>query len=789
VSSLRFVGRSLTSESQLTLVRGEGSYVDDIYLPDMLYAAFVRSTYAHAEIKSIQRNGNGIMEIITNEDIRAICQPIETIEPLSHPNLYVQTYPWYPLPLDKVRYVGQPVAAIAAESRYAAADAVGSVQVEYEPLQTVVRAEDSLLPGAPKLYDTWKDNVMLRFRLEGGDVDKAFGSSDHIVETTLRMHRQTTAPIENRACLAQYDRRLSFLTLWTTTQVPHVWRTFLSSILGIPENNIRVIQPHVGGSFGRGHPTYPEDILVCLLAMRTGRPVKWVGTRMECLMTDHHAREQIHHVRAGFRKDGRLLAIDDKAIADMGVFQPSSGLASCLATIKMIPGPYKIGNYRTELICAATNKSTFGAYRGFGKETSTLVHERIMDLAAEELGIDLAAIRFRNFITPEDFPYVSVSGERYDIGNYHKCLRKVLEMIDYENIRAQQIEARRRHRLLGVGMAYYLCPGSPSNTNNLYTGWDSATITMDPSGSVTIFTGLASPGTQHDSTFAQVAADELGIDPASIKVIEGDTQLCPYGLGSWADRGATIGASAVLTVARRLRQKIARIASNLLQTHPEELEFKDGMVHSRNKSIKMREIAWIAYASPNKLPIGEEPGLLETGTYTFKPEEIKPNGLWSMYPVFSNGAAAAVVEVDPETFEVTVRKFVLADDSGLVINPAVVEGQLIGAAIQGISGTFLEEIIYNEDGQLLTASLMDYQLASAVETPTIALAHMEIPSPMTPLGTKGVGESGITPAYAALCSAVEDALRPYGIRITETSITSEKLWRLASGKSVTRIVL
>jgi carbon-monoxide dehydrogenase large subunit len=726
------------------------------------------------------------MGTLTGDEVRQLCNPVESIEPMVHPNLHTKSVAWYSLPTDRVRYVGEPVVGLVASSPYTILDALEAFDVEYDPLPAVTNAEVGLSKETPLLYDHWKDNVLMRFHFDGGDVDGALKKSDVIVETKIRMHRHTASPIENRAYLADYDRRRSFLTLYSTSQSPHVTRTYLSSILKMPENSIRVIAPDVGGAFGRGHPTYSEEIVVCLLSMRLGVPVKWVGTRRECLMTDHHSREQAHEVRAGFKKDGTLLAVEDRICVDMGVFQPTGGIASSLVTSKLVPGPYKLRNYRVEITGVTTNKSPFGANRGFGKESAALVHERLMDIAAEKLGIDPAEIRLRNFVQPQEFPYTSVIGERYDSGDYPESLNRVLNAIEYAQVRKKQNELRRLNRHLGIGIAVGLCPGSLSNPDNLYTGWDSAMIVMDPSGYVTVLAGVASPGTEHAITLAQVAADELGLPLESVRVVEGDTLVCPYGSGNWSDRGATIGASAVLLAARKLKEKLAKIAAHLLGVSPDAVEFREGKVvvqGETNRSISLSEVAWAAHASPNKLPGGMEPGLTVTASFSFPPSEVEKDGKWGMYNVYSSQAVAAVVEVDPETFQTNVLRYVMADDSGVLINPKVVEGQLIGAAAQGISATILEELVYDRDGQLTTSTLMDYLVATARETPAMEVEHVIVPSPMTPLGTKGAGETGIVGPYAALCSAVEDALRPLKIRITGTPISQEVLWKLTRTSS------
>lgn len=783
MSSERWVGKSVSGRAEMNLVRGEGTYVDDVQLPGMVYAGFIRSPYAHALLKGPSSTSlpPSVLDMVTGKDLRDLCKPVESIESISHPNLKLQSFPWYGMPSDRARFVGEPVAAIVVERPYEVEDALDSMQFDYEPLPAVVNARSSLASDAPRLYDNWKDNLLMRFNFEGGDVDDALAKADHVVEAKLSMHRHTAAPIENRAYLASFDRKTSYLTMWSTTQAPHVARTYLSGILNFPENNIRVIQPDVGGAFGRGHPVYPEEIMVCVLSMRLGRPVKWVGTRRDSLMTDVHSREMTHEIKAGFKKDGTLLAIDDRILIDMGVFQPTGGVPSSIVTAKLVPGPYRLRNYRVEMLGACTNKSAFGAYRGFGKESAALAYERIMDLAAGKMGIDPAELRFRNFIQPEEFPYRSVTGEVYDSGNYPTCLRKALEAVKYQKLRAEQLELRKRGRYIGIGIAYSICPCSMSNPNNLYTGWDSATVVMDPSGNLTVLAGVTSPGTQHAVTFSQIAADELGVDPSQVRVVEGDTLICPYGSGNWSDRGATIGGSAVQLASKRLKEKIAKIAGHKLGVDTDRLEFGSGRITVRNggPSLSFGEVGWLAHTSPDRLPPGMEPGLMANAAFTLNAyPKVDKEGRWGLYPIYSNNATIVVVEVDAESFKTKILRYLIVDDSGTMINPAVVNDQLIGAAAQGVSGAFLEELSYDENGQLLSSTLMEYLLATAVESPTIEVDHFEVPSPMTPMGTKGAGESGIVGPYAALCGAVEDALRPFGVKITDLPLSPEKLWKI-----------
>jgi len=777
----RWVGKAIRGRTEVSLIRGEGTYVDDVHLPGMVYAGFLRSPYAHAVLKGLPGPSlpPGVLDLVTGKDLLDLCEPVESIESISHPSLKLQSFPWYAMPSDRARFAGEPVAAIVVERPYQVEDALDAIQFDYDPLPSVVSARASLSDGAPRLYDNWKDNLLMRFNFHGGDVDDALTKADHIVETKLSMHRHTASPIENRTYVASFDRKTSYLTMWSTTQAPHVARTYLSGILNFPENSIRVIQPDVGGAFGRGHPVYPEEIMVCVLSMRLGRPVKWVGTRRDSLMTDVHSREMTHQIKAGFKKDGTLVAIDDHILIDMGVFQPTGGVPSSVVTAKLIPGPYRLRNYRVEMLGACTNKSAFGAYRGFGKESAALAYERVMDIAAEEMGIDPAELRFRNFIQPEQFPYRSVTGEVYDSGNYPACLKKALEIVKYDELRAEQARLRKQGRHIGIGLAYSVCPCSMSNPNNLYTGWDSATVVMDPSGNLTVLAGVTSPGTQHEVTFSQIVADELGLDPSQVRVVEGDTLTCPYGSGNWSDRGATIGGSAVQLAAKRLKEKIAKIAAYKLGVDIDRLEFGNGRVTATNggPSMSFGEIGWLAHASPDLLPIGMEPGLTANAAFTLNAyPKVDSEGRWGLYPIYSNNATIVVVEVDTKSFKTKILRYLIVDDSGRMINPAVVNDQIIGGAAQGVSGAFLEELSYDENGQLLSSTLMDYLLATAVESPTIEVDHFEVPSPMTPMGTKGAGESGIVGPYAALCGAVEDALRPFMVRITELPLSPEKLW-------------
>jgi carbon-monoxide dehydrogenase large subunit len=688
----------------------------------------------------------------------------------------------YCLAVGKVYFVGEPVAAVVATDRYQADDALERIVVEYEPLPAVVDAEAALRSDAPLLYEEWGDNVRVRYHFHGGDVAGAFARADTIVRETIRRHRYTSGPIETRAYLASYESATGHLTMWASTQTPHILRSLLAESIAMPEHRVRVITPAVGGGFGCKIPLYQEEPLLAHLAMRIGRPVKWVETRREHLMSAAHSREQVHYMEVAVKWDGTVLGIRDKMIADLGAYVPQSGLQSVLATSSFVPSGYRVENYEVDMYAVHTNKAPFGAVRGFGKADANFVIERMLDIVARELRLDPLEVRLRNFIQPHEFPYTTVTGALLDSGNYPACLQRAMEAVDYENFRREQPELWRRGTYRGASVVFMFEPSANAVADSLHTGYESAVVRIDPSGHVTILAGVAGQGQGHETALAQIAADELGVTPDDITVIAGDTGICPYGLGAWASRFAITGAGSVILACRQLRTKMSRIAAVLLGATADELEGGTSRFFVKGqpeRATTVTEIARTAYTQLYKLPAGLEPGLEALAHYITPNIRYVPDEKHrlNMYPSYTSGAYGVIVEVDPASGRVQILRQVFVDDCGNIINPLLVEGQALGGVAQGIGGAMFEELLYGADGQFLSSTFTDYLLPSAMEVPDAQVLHVVTPSPVTLGGFKGAGEGGCIPPPPALTNAVEDALRPFGVRMLAQPLSPQNVWR------------
>jgi len=785
-----YVGASVRRKEDPGLVSGRIPYVDDITLPKMLYLALVRSPYAHAQLKSIDvepAKMEGVVMILTGNDLKLETSPLPY--PITLP--FLREAKVYALATDRVRYVGEPVAAVVAEDRYSAVDAAERVVVEYDPLPAVVDPEEALKNSAPKLYDDWPDNVRMYFKI-GNDIGDVFKNADHVVEAKLRSHRQSASPIETRSIAASYDKITGFMTVWVSTQRPHAFRTVLADALKLPESRIRVIKPAVGGSFGMKSPLYPEEFLVPYLSMKLGRPVKWSETRTENLTSSTHSRDQVHYIKMGLRKDGKILALQDRIIADMGVAHPMGQGHSPLTTGIFLPGPYDIKNLFVEIFGVVTNKPSYGAYRGFGKSDSTFIMERFLDIVARRLHLDPVKLRHINFIRPEDFPYTSATGCLYDSGRYSDVLNKALRLADYDYWRARQKELRKEGRLIGIGVAYMLEPASAAVPNTLIGNYEVATVRIDPSGKVTLLVGTASQGQGHETTLAQVLADYLGARIEDITVVEGDTLACPYGLGTFSSRNAAAAGPAVILAAKEVRKRLLKVASKVMNLPISRLYVKDSAVHvkSHDRSVSFAELARVAYTRPYEVSPEGGASLEATKYYTlpkmqFTPDEKGRMNLNSTYP---NGAFVTIVEIDPETGKVEVKKVVVVHDCGNVINPMIVEGQIHGGIAQGVAGAIYEELRFDASGQPLISNFVNYLVPTAAEIPQIEVAHHVTPSPWIPGGFKGMAEGGAVGTPPAIMNAVYDALAPFGVEITEGPMSPERVWSYISKARKTEAV-
>ncbi|OLD78881.1 MAG: dehydrogenase [Candidatus Rokubacteria bacterium 13_1_20CM_4_70_14] len=773
------IGASVRRVEDARLLQGQGRFVADLTLSRMLHVAFLRSPHAHARLVSVDtrpaRTLPGVAACVTGDEIATHARPIRAESKMA--GYHATEFP--PLARGKVRFVGEAVVAVLAESRYVAEDALEAVDVRYAALPVVATPETAMAGDAPLVHEAAGSNVLLSRAFVRGDADAAMAGAAVVVGDRFRFHRHAGVTMENRACLADWNTGAGELTLWSSTQVPGLLREALAELLDLPAHRLRVVAPDVGGGFGVKSALYPEEVAVCALARLTGRPVKWVGDRREDLLTSTQAWDETIDAELAVDADGTIHALRARVVADVGAYSihPWTASIEVVQVISFLPGPYRVPHYRGEAWGVATNKAPMGPYRGVGRPVSTFVTEALVDRAARRLGMDPVALRLRNLIRPDELPYRSPSGVVWDSGSFVESLERARDVVAYEHVRAAQRDPRRAGRYVGVGVACYVeltgvgsaIPASPGAAIN--TGTEGATVRVDPSGTVTASFGLACQGQGHETTLAQVVAAELGARLEDVRVVSGDTAAGPAGTGTYASRSAVIGGGAAILAARALREKALAIGAHLLEVSADDLTLADSRATVRgapDRALSLREIARAAYAGAKRLPAGMEPGLEATRFYD------------PYFGTASNATHIAVVEVDPETCGVVVRRFVVVEDCGRIINPLIVEGQAIGGVAQGVGAALLEEIVYDGDGQLLTGSLMDYLVPTAAELPPVEVVHLERPSPTTLGGFKGVGEGGTIGAPAAVANAIADALKPFGIELSELPVTPDRLFRLLS---------
>ena len=763
--STSLFGTSVLRREDGRLLRGEGRYLDDIVLPGMLHVAGLRSPHPHARIRSIDAAGaralDGVVDIVAHADLGPAGEPFPLL--LSHHGLIAAT--WRALAAGRVRFVGEAVAAVVATTREAAIEAAEAVAIDYELLPAILDVETAIEPGAPLVHEAAAQNLAMRLTEGCGDAEAALRAAPRRIVERIRIRRGAGMPMEPRGVIASYDPHTRELMVWSSTQEPHTGRSTIASLLGLPRRAVRVIAPDTGGGFGTKLNIYPEEVLVPWLALRLRRPVKWVETRAEHMLAATQEREQIHDVEVGFDANGTILALKDRFLHDMGAYAPRGG-AVPHNTSSALPGPYRIANLRSEMLAVYTNKVTVSAYRGAGQPQGVFVIERIMDRIAQHVGKDPAEVRLINTIPTDQFPFdtglsnLLGGAVEYDSGDFIGTLQKALGLSGYKALRAEQAEALKAGRLLGVGIASYveLTGRGP---------WEGGGVRVEPDGNVTVYTGAPSQGQGHETTFAQICADHLGISIERITVLGGDTSLIAHGIGTFASRVGVLTGNAVRQAAIEVKEKILRIAENLLEAHPADLEVEDGRVSIRGvpgKHVGFAEVARVAFRAAG--PDAEAPGL--EATHYFKGPKM----------TYSNGTHIAAVEVDAETGAVVIRKYFVAHDCGRMINPTIVEGQIQGGVACGIGNALLEEHVYDTAGQLVSGSFMDYAMPRACDVPSLEIVHQECPSTLNPLGLKGAGEAGTIPVPAAICSAIEDALRPLGVKISEAPLTAHGLWRL-----------
>lgn len=759
------IGASVKRKEDPRLLTGRGKYVADFGLPGMLHAAVLRSAHAHARLLRIDASSAlalpGVVAVITAQDLGSVGRIPVRLGP--RPALVACLQP--PLATDKVRYAGEPVAVVIAESRYLAEDAMDAILVEYEPLPVVADAQRAIEPGAPVLHEVISGNIVERLETRTGDVAAALSRADHRVRERFAVQRHTGVPLETRGLVASYDAGTRVLSVWGVAKVPHWNRRVLSELLNYPEHLIRFVELEVGGGFGVRGEFYPEDLVIPWAAMRLGSPIKWVEDRREHLMATNHSRQQLHEVEIGVRRDGTIVALRDRFLADLGAYIRTHGIIVPELTAALLPGPYRIPNYLCEALCVLTNKTPTGTYRGPGRFECTFVRERLVDLVAKELGLDPAEVRRRNFLQPEEMPY-EVGGAAlgqhtiYDVGDYGGAFETALAAVDYKAVRGEQAVARREGRYVGIGLG---CVVEKAGLGP----WEYARVEVDGSGHVAVYSGAASVGQGLETTLAQICGQELELGVEEITVIHGDSALVPFGVGGFASRGAMVAGSAVLEASRKVRAKMLALAARLLEAHPDDLVLEGGRVSVRGmpgRSVSFRDLA--RAAGPGQpLPPGMEPGL--SATHFFEAPKMS-------YPY---GTHVAVVEVDPETGAVSLLKYVITYDVGKAINPMIVNGQLVGGLAQGVGGALLEELVYDEQGQPLATSFMDYLLPTATDMPEVTITKIleETPTPLNPLGIKGAGEGGSSGAGAAIANAVADALAPLGVSVTALPLSPERV--------------
>lgn len=759
--SAPWIGRPLRAREDLRYVRGQGRYVDDLVLPRMAHMAVVRSPLAHARLRSVDgeraRRAPQVLLVLTGEDLapRVGPMPVNVQE-----GAWVAPVPHPILARDTVRYVGEPVAAVVAESVEAALEASGLVDVDYDPLPPVVDPHDALR-GEVLVHEALGNNVILRWHRSHGEVQEAFQRAARTVRGRFRIPRVVAAPLEPRGAVASYEPGTDVVTIWCSAQDPHRPLAQLSSVLRRSDDRIRIIVPDVGGAFGSKGTVGPEVALAALAAVDLGRPVKWVEARRENFLAAYQGRGLEAEVELAVDADGRILAVRARLLADLGAYlYPATSIVPVTAAMLMT-GAYAIPAAEVELLGVATTKVPTGPYRGAGRPEAAYLVERMVDLLAREAGLDPVEVRRRNLIPPDCFPYRSPLGFVYDSGDYGRLLDRALELAQYDRWREEQRRAREAGRLVGIGVALYVERAGSGL-------WEAASATVDPGGRVVVRMGSTPHGQAHETTFAQVAADRLGVHPQDVVVLHGDSAVVPRGVGTFGSRSTTVGGSALVVVLDRIVKKMTRIAAHLLEAFPEDI-VRDGarfaVRGAPSRAVSFQEVAAAAYVPP-RLPRGLEPGLSASGSFAL------PG------PVFPSGAYVVVVEVLRETGEVRILRFVAVDDAGRVVNPLLAEAQVVGGIAQGLGEALGEEAVYDESGQLVTGTFADYALLRAGQVPSPVTAFLETPSPSNPLGAKGIGEAGTIGTLPAVANAVLDALAPLEVRHVDVPFTQEKLWRL-----------
>src|SRR5881628_2245707 len=768
----KFFGAAVKRREDPRFLRGEGRFVDDVTLPGMLHAAFLRSPHAHARIVAIDTAAAaaapGVVRVLAFRDLERWMKPLPLFGAVP-PGLAavvkfdIRQAPQWALCRDRVRYVGEIVAMAVADSPERAEDATELIQVEWELLPSVVDMTRAAEPGAPLIHPEWGTNLAVGFRHAVGDVATAFAAADTVMGETFHIQRYVGMPLEGRGAVAVWDRRDGTLTTWNSTQVSHFVQQGLAPALGLPPHKIRVIAPDLGGGFGTKASGYPEDALVPIAAVALGRPVKWIESRREHMSGAAHARDQAHTISLAAGRDGAILAVLDRILLDLGAYNVW-GVVLPYNTVAHLIGPHRIKNMRVEVQALVTHKTPNAPYRGAGRPETVFAMDRIVDCLARELGIDPAELRRRNYIRPDELPYDFGMPYRdgnplvYDTGDFPLALEKALEAAGYRQFRAEQTRLRAQGVYRGVGISGYV-------EGTAIGPFEGATVKLDLAGRVIVATGAINSGQGHETSFAQIAADALDVPLDWVTIVGGDTAAVPFGVGTFASRSAVTAGSSIADACREVRTKVVRAASVLLEAGPDDIEIDDGRAFVRGAPGSAVDLARVVQAS---IPTFARPGVaspdFEATAYHHVPTVT-----------YASAVHVAQVEVDLGTGGVKLLRYVVAHDCGRVINPTIVEGQVHGGVAQGVGGALFEEMVYDETGQLLTGSLMDYAVPKADDLPPIETVHLEFPSPRNPLGVKGLGEGGAISPPAAIANAVEDALAPFGVRIKETPVTAGRI--------------
>lgn len=780
-----WVGRSLPRREDRRLLTGRGRFTDDTLSVDLVYCALVRSPHAHARVVAVNTAAAlalpGVVAVVTGAEAKEHWEPF----PATWDSEFVRVPRNYPLAVDRVRYQGEPVAAVLADSRYTAEDAAVAVQVDYEPLPVVATAADAIGgPAGPavKLYDEWPGNVQCDWPFIAGDVDGGFDRAELVVRDTYSSQRYSTMPLETRAVHAAYDEVERQLTVHLSTQIPHHARSQFAHVFGLPESNIRVVAADVGGGFG-GKLALDVEYVPVLMAILAGRPVRWVETRSEWIAAGPHARDFTAEVEAAFTADGRLLALRNRIVADMGCdgAERAGGLGMPVMAGTYMPSGYRLDAYSMDIRCVVTNKAPYGACRGYGKDIANLGIERVMDRAA--LALDLTGVEIRRRNLTDSYPHPLVTGPVIESGSLRQCLDRLEQVMDLPGLRRRQVEARAQGRYLGFAAASWIEPSGGSIPNSMYQNNESATVRVLQDGTVRVFTGIQSIGQGIQTSLALVAADRLGCHPDDVLVSWGDTESSPFGLGAYSARGASYGVEAVVAAADKVRVKVLSAAAALLETTVEQLVVDADGIRSGDgggRPLSLADVAYAVYFHPGAQAVLSgvaDPSLEATATWRHPSANWNPDALGrvQLYTSHPGGAQGALVEVDVETGQVRVEKVWMVADHGTLIHPPSVTGQIVGGTVQQLGGTLYENVAYDPQGNLLTHTLGDYGLPNIFSAPPVEVEHLQTPTDATVVGAKGVGESGCIATTTVLLAAAEDALRPLGVMALSSPLSP---WRV-----------